>query len=209
MAVRNINTSEPHRQGHGASGRSRGTASSLLNLPPKEYTSGPRQLRKTPRALSFGGDHAQAVVADIAPCDGDDIPRRGPPGIPGLTGLFAGWNNEVKDTSGRRRGQTYRSELSGATRRGGGPVSKTNGEGYWSVMGLIGGTWNMDISVAGVGDAEAGGDLERSRPDPADRGGASDEAPACAGRGTAKGSQTSGAGPRDHRSDPGGRPPSR
>ena len=33
--------------------------------------------------------------------------------------------------------------------KSGGPVSKTNKKGYWSVMGLIGGTWNVDISAPG------------------------------------------------------------
>ena len=32
---------------------------------------------------------------------------------------------------------------------GGGPTAKTNKKGYWSVMGLIGGSWNLDISAAG------------------------------------------------------------
>jgi Tfp pilus assembly protein PilF len=33
--------------------------------------------------------------------------------------------------------------------KGGGPSVKTNKKGYWSVMGLIGGTWNVDISADG------------------------------------------------------------
>ena len=46
---------------------------------------------------------------------------------------------------------------------GGGPSTKTDKKGYWAVMGLIGGKWNVDISAPGyetrktvVGVQEAG-----------------------------------------------------
>ena len=32
---------------------------------------------------------------------------------------------------------------------GGGPTTKTDKKGYWAVMGLIGGKWNVDISASG------------------------------------------------------------
>jgi tetratricopeptide (TPR) repeat protein len=46
---------------------------------------------------------------------------------------------------------------------GGGPSTKTDKKGYWAVMGLIGGKWNVDVSASGyetrktvVGIQEAG-----------------------------------------------------
>ncbi|MFN2387306.1 MAG: tetratricopeptide repeat protein [Thermoanaerobaculia bacterium] len=56
-----------------------------------------------------------------------------------------GW---VKDAGGQPVAEA-RVQLSREGRSGGGPSAKTNKKGYWSVMGLIGGTWNVDISAPG------------------------------------------------------------
>jgi tetratricopeptide (TPR) repeat protein len=55
-----------------------------------------------------------------------------------------GW---VKDASGQPVADAQ-IQLSREAKSGG-PVSKTNKKGYWSVMGLIGGVWNVDISAPG------------------------------------------------------------
>ena len=99
-----------------------------------------------------------------------------------------GW---VKDASGQPVVDAQ-VQLSRDT-KGGGPVSKTNKKGYWSVMGLIGGTWNVDISAPGFETRKLAVTLsEAARIPPIevklDKAAA---APAAAGEGV----QTGGAGP--------------
>src|SRR5262249_36632297 len=58
-------------------------------------------------------------------------------------GRVDGW---VKDPNGQPIADA-KVELSRAA--GGGTSVKTNAKGYWAVLGLIGGNWNVDVSAPG------------------------------------------------------------
>ena len=54
-----------------------------------------------------------------------------------------GW---IKDSSGQPIADAkveFRKES------GGGPSTKTNKKGYWAILGLVGGAWNIDVTAAG------------------------------------------------------------
>jgi len=58
-------------------------------------------------------------------------------------GRVDGW---VKDASGQPIADA-KVELT--REKGGGPSTKTNQKGYWAILGLIGGIWNLDVSASG------------------------------------------------------------
>ncbi|HKD11934.1 MAG TPA: tetratricopeptide repeat protein [Thermoanaerobaculia bacterium] len=60
------------------------------------------------------------------------------------TGRLDGW---VKDDKGQPvEGATVQMTMEN---RAGGPKAKTNKKGYWAILGIAGGKWNMDISAPG------------------------------------------------------------
>ncbi len=60
------------------------------------------------------------------------------------TGRLDGW---VKDEKGQPvEGAVVQMTMEN---RSGGPKAKTNKKGYWAILGIAGGKWNMDISAAG------------------------------------------------------------
>jgi len=60
------------------------------------------------------------------------------------TGRVDGW---VKDSSGK--GVPDATVQLTREKGGGGPSVKTDKKGYWAVLGLVGGRWNLDVSAAG------------------------------------------------------------
>jgi tetratricopeptide (TPR) repeat protein len=79
--------------------------------------------------------------------------------LPAVGALFVTATLAAQDWRGRARVDGWVRDAGGQpipdakiqlTREsGGGPTSKTNAKGYWSVMGLIGGPWNVDVSAPG------------------------------------------------------------
>jgi tetratricopeptide (TPR) repeat protein len=59
------------------------------------------------------------------------------------TGRVDGW---VKDQNGQPIADAT---LQLSREKGGGPSTKTNKKGYWAMLGLIGGPWNLDVSAQG------------------------------------------------------------
>jgi tetratricopeptide (TPR) repeat protein len=59
------------------------------------------------------------------------------------SGRVDGW---VKDQSGQ---PVADATVQLSREKGGGPSTKTNKKGYWAVLGLIGGSWNVDVTAQG------------------------------------------------------------
>jgi len=58
-------------------------------------------------------------------------------------GRLDGW---VRDTNGQ---PIANAKVELTREKGGGTSTKTNAKGYWAILGLIGGIWNVDVTVAG------------------------------------------------------------